>query len=226
MDLKGEQFEAAIGLMPSLYRLFQDKDCSLAEINPIAVTIDGRLLALDAKVNIDDNALFRQPDIAEMRDPSQEDPLEADAKSKDIEHYVKLNGNIGIVVNGAGLAMAVMDTIKLAGGEPANFLDIGTVNRADRVVNAFKILSSDPNVRVVLVNIFGGIARVDVIAAGLVDAAKELGSKMPPTVVRLAGTNVAEGERILAESGINFIRAATFQEAAEKAVAAARGEIG
>jgi succinyl-CoA synthetase beta subunit len=133
MNLKGEQFEAATGLIPSLYRLFRDKDCSLAEINPLAVTADGRLLALDAKVNIDDNALFRQPDIAEMRDPSQEDPLEADAKSKDIEYYVKLNGNIGIVVNGAGLAMAVMDTIKLAGGEPANFLDIGTVNRSGRV---------------------------------------------------------------------------------------------
>jgi succinyl-CoA synthetase beta subunit len=154
-----------------------------------------------------------------MRDPSQEDPLEAEAKSMGIEGYVKLHGGIGIVVNGAGLAMAVMDTIKLAGGEPANFLDIGTVNRADRVVNALRILSSDPNVKVVLVNIFGGIARVDVIASGLVQAAKELGDSMPAAVVRLAGTNVKEGERILAESGVAFNRAATFQEAAEKAVA-------
>jgi len=222
MNLKGEQFKLAVGLVPGLYRLFKEKDCSLAEINPLALTRDGRLLAIDAKVNIDDNALFRHPEIVAMRDPSQEDPLEVEAKSKGIENYVKLGGNIGIVVNGAGLAMAVMDTLKLAGGEPANFLDIGTVNRSDRVVNAFKILSSDPDVKVVLVNIFGGMARVDVIATGLVEAVKELRDKMPPTVVRLAGTNLAEGERILSESGIKFIRAATFREAAEKAVAIAK----
>jgi succinyl-CoA synthetase beta subunit len=156
-----------------------------------------------------------------MRDPTQEDPLEAEAKNNGIESYVKLDGDIGIVVNGAGLAMAVMDTIKLSGGKPANFLDIGTVNRSDRVVNALRILSSDPNVKVVLVNIFGGIARVDVIASGLVQAVKELGDSMPAAVVRLAGTNVAEGERILAESGIAFDRAATLKEAAEKAVAIA-----
>jgi len=222
MNLKGEQFKLAVGLVPGLYRLFKEKDCSLAEINPLALTRDGRLLAIDAKVNIDDNALFRHPEIVAMRDPSQEDPLEVEAKSKGIENYVKLGGNIGIVVNGAGLAMAVMDTLKLAGGEPANFLDIGTVNRSDRVVNAFKILSSDPDVKVVLVNIFGGMARVDVIATGLVEAVKELRDKMPPTVVRLAGTNLAEGERILSESGIKFIRVATFREAAEKAVAIAK----
>ncbi|HJX69797.1 MAG TPA: ADP-forming succinate--CoA ligase subunit beta, partial [Dehalococcoidia bacterium] len=132
MNLKGEQFKSAVGLIPSLYRLFKEKDCSLTEINPLVVTTDGRLLALDAKVNIDDNALFRHPEIVELRDPSQEDPLEVDAKSKGIENYVKLAGNIGIIVNGAGLAMAVMDTLKLAGGEPANFLDIGTINRSDR----------------------------------------------------------------------------------------------
>ncbi len=222
MNLKGDQFKSAVELIPGLYRLFKEKDCSLAEINPLALTRDGRLLAIDAKVNIDDNALFRHPEIVAMRDPSQENSLEVEAKSKGIENYVKLGGNIGIVVNGAGLAMAVMDTLKLAGGEPANFLDTGAINHSDRVVSAFRILSSDTNVKVVLVNIFGGMARVDVIATGLVDAANELKGRMPPTVVRLAGTNVAKGERILAESGIKFIRAATFREAAEKAVAVAK----
>ncbi len=223
MKLGGEQFKSAVALIPNLYRLFKAKDCSLAEINPLVTATDGRLLALDAKVNIDDSALFRHPEIVALRDPSQEDALEVEAKSKGVENYVKLDGNIGIVVNGAGLAMAVMDTLKLAGGKPANFLDIGTVNRSDRVVNAFRILSADPNVKVVLVNIFGGMARVDVIATGLVDVARELGDRMPPTVVRLAGTKVAEGERILAQSGLEFIRATTFREAAEKAVASAKG---
>lgn len=222
MNMKGQQFKSAVGLIPALYRLYMENDCSLVEINPLVVTTDGQLLALDAKVNIDDNALFRHPETAELRDPSQEDQLEVDAKSKGIENYVKLEGDIGCIVNGAGLAMAVMDTLKLAGGEPANFLDIGTVNRSDRVVNAFRILSSDPDVKVVLVNIFGGMARVDVIATGMVEAARELGDKMPPTVARLVGTNAAEGKRILTESGIEFIRAATFQEAAEKAVAVAK----
>ena len=224
MGLKGDAFRAAVDLIPKLYRLFAEKDCSLVEINPLALLPDGRLVAMDAKINFDDNALFRHPEIREMRDPSQEDPLEVEAKSKGIENYVRLDGDIGIVVNGAGLAMAVMDALKLAGGRPANFLDIGTVNRSDRVVHAFHILASDPNVKAVLVNIFGGMARVDVIAEGLVQAAKELGDRMPPTVVRLAGTNLAEGERILSESGMKFSRAYSFWEAAKKAVALARGE--
>jgi len=222
MNMNGDQFKSAVGLIPSLYRLFKENDCSLVEINPLVVTTDGRLLALDAKVNFDDNALFRHPEIAEMRDSSQEDSLEVDAKNKGVENYIKLEGDIGCIVNGAGLAMAVLDTIKLAGGEPANFLDIGTVNKVERVVNSFRILSSDPDVKVVLVNIFGGMARIDVIATGLVEAKRELGDKMPPTVARLVGTNSAEGEKILKESGIELIRATTFQEAAEKAVAIAK----
>jgi len=222
MNMNGEQFKSAVGLISNLYRLFRENDCSLVEINPLGVTTDGRLLALDAKINIDDNALFRQPEISGMRDPSQEDPFEADAKSKGIDNYVKLEGDIGCIVNGAGLAMAVMDTLKLAGGEPANFLDIGTINKAERVVNAFRILSSDPDVKVVLLNIFGGMARIDVIASGLVEASRELGDKMPPIVARLVGTNSAEGEKILAESGIELTRADTFQEATEKAVAVAK----
>lgn len=225
LNLKGPQFKAAIGLVTGLYNAFKEKECSLAEINPLVVTTDGRVLAVDAKINIDDNALFRQSEAAALRDPSQEDPLEVKAKDDGIENYVKLDGNIGIMVNGAGLAMAVMDTLKLAGGAPANFLDIGTVNRSDRVVSSMRILASDPRVKSILVNVFGGMARVDVIAAGLVDAAKELGDKIPPTVVRLAGTNVDEGERILAESGLKLIRANTFREAADKAVAASRGEL-
>jgi succinyl-CoA synthetase beta subunit len=226
MHLGGDQMKAAVALIPRLCQLYQDKDCTLAEINPLVVTTDGRVLALDAKLNFDDNALFRHSEIAELHDPSQEDPLEVEAKSKNIENYVKLDGDIGIVVNGAGLAMAVMDSLKLAGGSPANFLDIGTVNDSDRVVSAFEILRSDPNVKSVMVNIFGGMARVDVIATGLVDAAKKLGDKMPPTIVRLAGTNVEAGEKILAESDAKFFRAATFKEAAEMSVAASKGEMG
>lgn len=222
MNMKGDQFKSIVGIIPKLYRLFWENDCSLVEINPLVVTRDSQLLALDAKVNIDDNALYRHPEIAQMCDPSQEDPLEVNAKNNGIENYIKLEGDIGCIVNGAGLAMAVMDTLKLAGGEPANFLDIGTVNKSERVVNSFRLLASDPDVKVVLLNIFGGMARVDVIATGLVEASKELGDKMPPTVARLVGTNAAEGEKILIDSGINVLRATTFQEAAEKAVAVAR----
>jgi succinyl-CoA synthetase beta subunit len=221
MNLEGNQIRQAVEVMSGLYRLFRDKDCTLAEINPFVLTPDGRLLALDAKLNFDDNALFRHRDIAELRDPEQEDPLEVEAKSRGVENYVKMNGNIGIMVNGAGLAMSVMDTIKLAGGEPANFLDIGVLNVPDRVVNAFKILTSDPNVKVILVNIFGGLARVDVIATGIVEAFKQMSIDIP-VVVRLAGTNVAEGERILSGSGLNLIRAYDLSEAAQKAVAAAK----
>ncbi|MDY6836302.1 MAG: ADP-forming succinate--CoA ligase subunit beta [Chloroflexota bacterium] len=223
LNLTGNTFKAAVSMIPNIYRLFQDKDCSLVEINPLVVTTDDRLLALDAKLNVHDTATFRQKAIAEMRDTSQEDPLEVEAKSRGIENYVKLDGNIGCIVNGAGLAMGVMDILKLSGGQPANFLDIGTVNNPDRVVKAIEIIVSDPNVKAIMVNIFGGMARVDVIATGLVTAAKQLGSKMPPTIVRLAGTNVDAGEEVLAQSGLEFIRAKTFTEAADKAVAAAKG---
>ena len=220
LDLTGDLLRPAVGLMTSLYRCFAEKDCSMVEINPLVVTEAGRLLALDAKVTFDDNALFRHEDIAAMRDPDEEDPLEVQAEELGISNYVKLDGNIGCVVNGAGLAMATMDSIKLAGGAPANFLDIGTVNDVSRVVNAFRILTADPSVKAVLINIFGGMARVDIIAQGVVDAHRELEVQLP-VVVRLAGTNVEEGERILDESGLSVVRAADLGEAARSAVAAA-----
>jgi len=223
LNLKPEQVKQAVPLITGLYRLFIAKDCSLAEINPLVVTKDGRLLALDAKLNFDDNALYRRKEIAALRDTSQEDPLEVAAKSQGIENYVKLDGNIGNLVNGAGLAMAVLDTLKLAGGNPANFLDIGTINDPNRVITALKIITADKDVKAVLVNIFGGMTRVDAIATGIVEAFKVIDIKVP-FVVRLAGTNLAEGERILDQSGLKLIRAKTFREAAEKAVAAAAGK--
>jgi succinyl-CoA synthetase beta subunit len=220
--LTGDLLRPAVQLMTGLYRAFTANDASLAEINPLVVTADNRLLALDAKMNFDDNALFRHPEIVELRDRDEEDPLELQAQELGIGSYVKLTGNIGCVVNGAGLAMATMDAIKQAGGDPANFLDIGTVNDVSRVVNAFKILTADPSVKAILINIFGGMARVDVIAQGVVDAHKEMKMGVP-VVVRLAGTNVAEGERILEDAGLPLIRAIGLGEAAQKAVAAAGG---
>lgn len=219
-NLGGDLLRPAVGLMSGLYKAFAAKDSSLAEINPLVVTSDGRLLALDAKMNFDDNALFRHPDIADLRDRDEEDPLEVQAQELGINNYVKLTGNIGCVVNGAGLAMSTMDAIKLAGGDPANFLDIGTVNDVARVVNSFKILIADPDVKAILINIFGGMARVDVIAQGVVDAHKEMEIKVP-VVVRLAGTNVEDGERILSEANLPLIRAIGLGEAAQKAVEAA-----
>jgi succinyl-CoA synthetase beta subunit len=223
LGLGGDLLRPAVQLMTSLYRAFAARDASLAEINPLVVTAppEPRLLALDAKMNFDDNALFRHPEVADLRDKDEEDPLEVEAQELGINNYVKLSGNIGCVVNGAGLAMATMDSIKLAGGEPANFLDIGTVNDVARVVNAFKILTADPNVRAILINIFGGMARVDVIAQGIVDAHRQMEVKAP-VVVRLAGTNLEEGERILREASLPLIRAEELGEAAKKAVAAAR----
>ena len=220
LDLGGDLLRPAVGLMTALYRCFTEKDCSLVEINPLVVTGDGRLLALDAKITFDDNALFRREEIAAMRDTDEEDPLEVQAQELGISNYVKLDGNIGCVVNGAGLAMATMDSIKLAGGEPANFLDIGTVNDVSRVVNAFRILTADPSVKAGLLNIFGGMARVDIIAEGVVAAHREMDIRIP-VVVRLAGTNVEEGERILGQSGLSVIRAVDLGEAASKAVEAA-----
>jgi len=224
LDLTGDLLRSATVLMGNLYKAFLTKDCSLAEINPLVVTGQGGLVALDAKINFDDNAVFRHADVAALRDPDEEDPLEVQAQELGINNYIRLTGNIGCVVNGAGLAMATMDTIKLFGGEPANFLDIGTVNEVARVVNAFKILTADPSVKAILINIFGGMARVDIIAQGVVDAHKEMKINVP-VVVRLAGTNVEEGERILAGADFPVIRAAELGEAAHKAVDAAAGRI-
>ena len=220
LDLTGDLLRPATQVMSSLYKAFAAKECSLAEINPLVVTNGARLLALDAKMSFDDNALFRHPDIAELRDRDEEDPLEVQAQELGINNYVKLTGNIGCVVNGAGLAMATMDAIKQVGGDPANFLDIGTVNDVARVVNAFQILTTDPEVKAILINIFGGMARVDIIAQGIVEAHKQMKIDVP-VVVRLAGTNVAEGERILADIDFPLIRAVDLAEAAQKAVAAA-----
>jgi len=220
LGLGGDLMRPAVQAISGLYRAFVENDCSLAEINPLVVTADGRLLAADAKMNFDDNALYRHKEIAALRDTDEEDPLEVRAQEMGINNYVKLSGNIGCVVNGAGLAMSTMDAIKLAGGDPANFLDIGTVNDVARVVNSFRILIEDPDVRAVLINIFGGMARVDVIAQGVVDAHKEMDIHIP-VVVRLAGTNLDEGDRILRDSGLPVIRAADLGEAARKAVAAA-----
>jgi len=220
-NLGGDLLRPAGELMSGLYRAFAAKDASLAEINPLVVTSDGRLLALDAKMNLDDNALFRHPEIAALRDRDEEDPLEVQARELGINNYVRLSGNIGCVVNGAGLAMSTMDAIKLAGGDPANFLDIGTVNDVARVVNSFKILTADPEVKAILINIFGGMARVDVIAQGIVDAHRQMQIEVP-VVVRLAGMNVAAGERILADAKLPLIRALGLGEAARKAVEAAR----
>jgi succinyl-CoA synthetase beta subunit len=220
LGLTGDLLRPAVALMANLYRFFVEKDCSLAEINPLVVTKDNRILALDAKLNFDDNAAFRHADILALRDKEEEDPLEVRAQEEGISNYVKLDGNIGCVVNGAGLAMATMDAIKLAGGEPANFLDIATANDPQRVVNALGIITSDPNVKAILINIFGGMARVDVIAEGIIKANEELGLSVP-IVARLAGTNLEEGVKMLESSSVQCERAEDLGEAARKAVAAA-----
>lgn len=222
IGLDGDQLRAAVQLMSGLYRAFTARDASLAEINPLVVTGDGRLLALDAKFNFDDNALFRHPEIQALRDVDEENPLEVEAQSLGINNYIKLDGNIGCVVNGAGLAMATMDSIKFAGGEPANFLDIGTVNDPQRVVGAFKVIKADPAVRAILINIFGGMARVDVIAQGVIEAFKQMDVGMP-VVVRLEGTNLEEGARMLRESGLPVVSAHDLGSAAREAVQAAGG---
>ncbi len=200
----------------ALSRAFQETDASLAEINPLVVTTDGRLLALDAKMNFDDNALYRHPDIFDLRDLNEEDPLEVKASEHSL-NYIRLDGNVGCMVNGAGLAMATMDIIQYAGGRPANFLDVGGGANEDQVRHGFEIILSDPNVRAVLINIFGGIMRCDIVANGVVAAAKSLDIKIP-IVVRLEGTNVDLGKKILQESGLNFAVATGMKDAAEKAV--------
>jgi len=222
INLDGGQIGEATRLMTNLYKLFIDKDCSLAEINPLVVTADEKLLALDAKLNFDDNALYRHKDIQELQDKEQEEPLEIQARDWGINNYVKMDGDIGCMVNGAGLAMAVNDLIQYCGGRAANFLDIGTLNNTSRVVNSFKMFIADPRIKTVLVNIFGGMARVDVIATGIVEAYQQMNVPFP-VVIRLAGTNLEEGQRILAESGISFIQAKDFYDAANKVVKAAKG---
>ncbi len=208
--------------MMALAKANEAIDASLAEINPFITTKDGKVYALDAKMNIDDNALFRHPDLAELRDLNEEDPLEVEA-SKFGLNYIKLDGNVACMVNGAGLAMATMDIIKYAGGNPANFLDVGGGANADQIKNAFRILLSDKAVQAVLINIFGGILRCDVLATGVVAAASELGIKVP-IVVRMEGTNVELGRQILMESGFNFTVADGMRDAAEKVVSAAKGK--
>ena len=208
----------AAQFMVALYKAFEDSDASLAEINPFLVTGDNKVYALDAKMNFDDNALYRHKDVKELRDLNEEDPLEIEA-SKFGLNYIKLDGNVACMVNGAGLAMATMDIIKLAGGSPANFLDVGGGATAQQVENAFRILLSDRSVKAVLINIFGGIMRCDIVASGVVQAAKNLGIKVP-VVVRLEGTNVEQGQEILKTSGLNFIVADGMKDAAEKVVKA------
>jgi succinyl-CoA synthetase beta subunit len=216
IGLDGPQVNKAVKLLSALYDAFIATDASLVEINPLVVTAAGDLLALDAKMTFDDNALYRHADIRDLRDPGEEDPLEIEA-SKFSLNYIHLDGNIGCMVNGAGLAMATMDIIKLAGGEPANFLDVGGGANAEQIRNAFKILMSDKNVKAVLINIFGGILRCDVLAEGVIAAVKELGVPVP-IVIRMEGTNVDEGKRLLRESGMNFATADSMDEAAQKVV--------
>jgi succinyl-CoA synthetase beta subunit len=217
LGLEGPQLAQAGQLMTAVYDAFKATDASLVEINPLIVTAEGNLLALDAKMNFDDNALYRHADIKDLRDLAEEAPLEVEA-SKYSLNYIKLDGTIGCMVNGAGLAMATMDIIKLAGGEPANFLDVGGGANAEQIRNAFKILMSDTSVKAVLINIFGGILRCDVLAEGVIAAVKELGVPVP-IVIRMEGTNVERGKQMLKESGLNFTTADTMDEAATKVVA-------
>ncbi len=220
LGLKPEQINQAVKFMTGLYKAFEETDSSLMEINPFITCSDGRLFALDAKMNFDDSGLFRHPELKELRDVTEEDPLEVEA-SKYSLNYIKLDGNVGCMVNGAGLAMATMDIIKYAGGMPANFLDVGGGANAEQVTHAFEILLSDKNVKAVLINIFGGILRVDTLAKGVVEAANKTHIQLP-VVLRLEGTNVEQGREILQQSGLNFIVAETMKDAAEKVVAAAR----
>jgi succinyl-CoA synthetase beta subunit len=221
LGLAPEFIGPAVKFMQALYKAYEDTDSSLFEINPFITTTDGRVFALDAKVNFDDNALYRHKDLSELRDISEEDTLEVEASKYGL-NYIKLDGNVGCMVNGAGLAMATMDIIKFAGGMPANFLDVGGGASSDQVTHAFEILLMDKNVKAVLINIFGGILRVDTLANGVVEAANKTHIQLP-IVLRLEGTNVEQGREILKKSGLNFIVAETMKDAAEKVVAAAGG---
>jgi succinyl-CoA synthetase beta subunit len=220
LGLEPNLINGASRLLLNLYRAFEAVDASLAEINPFVLTADGRLLALDAKINLDDNALARHLDLRELRDLNEEDPLEVKANEYNL-NYIRLDGNVGCMVNGAGLAMATMDIIQYAGGRPANFLDVGGGASEEQVRRGFEIILSDPNVRAVLINIFGGIMRCDIVAKGVVAAVGSLGIQVP-VVVRLEGTNVELGREILEASGLNFTVAQSMKDAAEKVVALAR----
>jgi succinyl-CoA synthetase beta subunit len=221
LGLEGPAVKQAVKMIGAIYEAFKATDASMVEINPLIVTGEGNLLALDAKMGFDDNALYRHPDIREMRDLSEEDPLEIEA-SKFSLNYIRLDGTIGCMVNGAGLAMATMDIIKIAGGEPANFLDVGGGATAEQIRNAFKILMSDKNVKAVFINIFGGILRCDILAEGVIAAVKEL-AVTAPIVIRMEGTNVERGKQMLKDSGLNFTTADTMAEGAERVVALSRG---
>jgi len=220
LRLEGEPLKQGVALIRGLFALYLARDCSLAEINPLVVTRDGRVFALDAKLNFDDNALFRHKEIAALRDIHEEDPLDVEA-SKHGLNYIKLDGSVGCMVNGAGLAMATMDIVKLAGGEPANFLDVGGGASPEQIENAFRILSSDPSVKAVFINVFGGILRVDRLAEGIIAAVHKLGLKLP-VVLRAEGTNVEQGKKMLAESGLSLIMADDMGDGAKKAVELAR----
>ena len=220
LGLTGDAFKNGVRFLAALYRAYEEMDCSLAEINPLVITTDGAVLALDAKMNFDDNALDRHPEVRALRDLDEEDPLEVDASKANL-NYIKLDGNVGCMVNGAGLAMATMDIIKLAGGEPANFLDVGGGASAETVEAGFKIILADPHVKAVLINIFGGIVRCDRVATGVVEAAKKTRVTVP-VVVRLAGTNAELAGEILQSSGLNFRVAGSLREAAEKVTQAIR----
>jgi succinyl-CoA synthetase beta subunit len=221
LGLAGDAFKQGAGLVRSLFALYLARDCSLVEINPLVVTKDGRVLALDAKLNFDDNALFRHPEIVALRDVHEEDPLDVEASRHNL-NYIKLDGNVGCMVNGAGLAMATMDIVKLAGGEPANFLDVGGGASPEQIEQAFRILSSDPGVKAVFINVFGGILRVDRLAEGIIAAVRTLGLTLP-VVLRAEGTNVEQGKQMLADSGLALIMAADMGDGARKAVELARG---
>jgi succinyl-CoA synthetase beta subunit len=220
LGLEGNAFKSFIPFIKSLYKAYEATDASLLEINPLVITNDDRVVALDAKMNFDDNALFRHPEILEYRDLDEEDPLEIEASKYNL-NYIKLDGNVGCMVNGAGLAMATMDIIKLAGGEPANFLDVGGGANKETVANGFKIIHSDPNVKAILINIFGGIVRCDRVAQGFIDASKEIGVKVP-IVVRLEGTNASEAAELLDQSDLHFEVAKSLQEAAQKVTSVLR----
>jgi len=221
LNLSGDAFKAAMKIFMQMYHAYQSIDATIVEVNPLILTTDGRIVVLDAKVNLDDNALFRHKDISDMRDFDEEDPMEVEAGKFSLNN-IKLDGNVGCMVNGAGLAMATMDIIKLAGGEPANFLDVGGSASAETVKNGFRIILSDENVKAVLINIFGGIVRCDRVANGVVQAVKELGLKVP-VVVRLEGTNAREAQDILAKSGVDIIPATGMKDAAQKVVNASLG---
>jgi succinyl-CoA synthetase beta subunit len=221
LGLAGERVKQGVALIKALAAFYLAKDCSLAEINPLVTTADGRVLALDAKLNFDDNALARHPELAALRDTDEEDPLDVEASKYGL-NYIKLDGDVGCMVNGAGLAMATMDIVKLAGGEPANFLDVGGGASPEQIENAFRILSSDARVKAVFINVFGGILRCDRLAEGVIAAVRKLGLGLP-VVVRMEGTNVELGKQMLAESGLNFTTADDMGEGARKVVALARG---